>query len=182
MHRNRMLTTYCLAAFMVGFFVTIQYKGMIVHAQAEATKPFLIDPTAVTLGQENSRGQKTAVGKPTIKEVQDYLRAVFGNGWKLAWDVSQNECSIKRSEWPFCVNSWGQAKDKGEHSVGMFQINLAKQGGQGAKVHWDKVPGQNLDEKQSYLMDWKQNILIAYVVSKSGTNWNPWTGYHLLLK
>lgn len=175
-----MLLTYCIAAFMVSFFIALQIKGSIVYAQAEATKPFLFDPSPSVSSLDNysSGGQgKEAEGKPTVQEVKNYIKAVFGRNWKTAWSVMQNECNYSRNGWPYCINSWGDTPTTGEHSVGPFQINLARQKGKGSHVHWDKVPGKDLHEKEVYLMNWKNNVLVANVISQGGTNWNPWSAY-----
>lgn len=123
-------------------------------------------------------GGETGGTRPTVKQVQDYLKQIFGKDWRLAWAVAQNECNSKRPEWPVCVNSWGDSYTTGEHSVGIFQISIARQSGHGKKVHWDKIPaGNTLGEKEAWLGNWKNNILTAYVVSHGGTNWNPWTAF-----
>jgi hypothetical protein len=159
---------------MVGFFIALQIQGSIVYAQAEAIKPFLFDPSpsVVSLDNYSSVGQESADGKPTVQEVKDYLRVIYGNRWKLAWAVAEAECNHTRKEWPMCSFSWAK-----ELSIGILQINIAKDEGRGAWVHWEKIPGNNLQEKQAWLMDWKHNILMAFVISKGGTDFGPWTGF-----
>jgi hypothetical protein len=161
---------------ITSFLVTL-----LLGFSSDLFKQPLISPVSaapsVSLESSPQTGQETEGGKPTVKQVQAYLKQIFGSKWKIAWAVAQNECNSKRKEWPVCVNSWG-TQNTGEHSVGMFQINLARGEGKGAKVHWDKIPaGNTLGEKEVWLGNWKNNILTAYVVSQGGTNWNPWTAY-----
>ena len=170
-----MALTYCIAAFMVSFFIALQIQGSIVYAQAEAIKPFLFDPSPSVSSLDNysSGGQgKEAEGKPTVQEVKDYLRVIYGSRWRLAWAVAEAECNHTRKEWPMCSFGWSK-----ELSIGLLQINIAKDEGRGAWVHWEKIPGNNLQEKQAWLMDWKHNILMSFVISKGGTDFGPWTGF-----
>ena len=65
----------------------------------------------------------------------------------------------------------------GECSIGIFQINLKSDGCFGKKVHWDKVPGETLEEKITWLHDVKNNTSIAKIIAKDGTNWGAWSGF-----
>ena len=67
---------------------------------------------------------------------------------------------------------------KGECSIGLFQINLASDGCQGAKVHWAKVPGETLDEKIAWLKVPKNNISLAKkIYDSAGKSFQPWGAY-----
>ncbi len=51
--------------------------------------------------------------------------------------------------------------------VGFLQINLA--------AHWDKIPGETMDDKVLWLQDFKNNVKIAYdIYHEAGDKFNPW--------
>lgn len=155
------------------FWMTIFFTSGMWH------KPLITPASAVSFGITTSKpsGQETAGAKPTVDQVKAYIKSIFGGKWKVAWSVAENECGHTRKEWPVCVNSWGNTPNKGEYSVGLFQINLARQEGRGARVHWDKVPGKDLNEKQLWLADYRNSVLTAFVISQGGENWNAWSAY-----
>lgn len=106
-----------------------------------------------------------------LENLKKYLKTVFGKEWKVAFGVAQSECNSSRPEWPKCKLSWRK-----EHSIGWFQINLAQEEGLGAKVHWDKVPGKTLREKEEWLENPYNSVLIAkFIYDQSG--FYPWTAY-----
>lgn len=106
-----------------------------------------------------------------VNELKNYLKTVFGKEWKTAFGVAQSECNSGRKDWPKCKNSWAK-----EYSIGWFQINLAQDSGKGAKIHWDKVPGKTLQEKEDWLGNPYNNVLAAKLVyDQSG--FNAWTAY-----
>lgn len=178
---QRYLFDRCLKALVLGFLLGVLISVCYIfprEARAEMIDP-IGKPAIVSFENLPSRTvQETVAGKPTVSEVKAYLRSIFGSKANLAWAIAQNECNSSRKEWPVCVNSWGDNPNRGEHSVGLFQINIARAEGKGAKVHWDKIPaGNTLGEKEVWLSDWKNNILTAYVVSQGGMNWTPWSAY-----
>ena len=130
-----------------------------------------VDPTSIKVELNSTQSIYDNSQKPTVEEVKAYIKQIFGKDWKVAWAVAQNECNSSRAEWPKCKNSWEK-----EFSIGLLQINIAKDNGRGAKVHWDKIPGETLEEKEEYLLDWRQNILIAHVIYAQSGFW-PWTAY-----
>ncbi len=106
-----------------------------------------------------------------LKSDQDnlvtHILSVFGvNGWTA---VAVARCESGLGWWK--VNS-----TPNEHSVGIFQINLAKDFGRGKHVHWDKVKGTTLEEKEEALKDPLYNVRIAkQIFDDSG--WYPWSTY-----
>lgn len=164
-------------SYAVAILWATAFAGILFLARAKAldkAQPPLIDPMVKSMNTSflfvRPAYAKEEV-KPTEKEVKDYLKTIFGKHSRVAWAVMQAECNYNRPEWPKCVNSSAV-----EHSVGEFQINIAKNGGAGKRVHWDKIPGNDLFEKEEWLSDWRNNILMAYKIFQD-SGWFPWAGY-----
>ena len=61
-------------------------------------------------------------------------------------------------------------------SIGWFQINLAHDFCSGKKVHWNKVPGETLEEKKDWLKVPENNLIIAkFILATQGKN--AWSAY-----
>ena len=61
-------------------------------------------------------------------------------------------------------------------SIGWFQINLAHDFCNGKKVHWDKVPGETLEEKKEWLKIPENNVIIAkFILATQGKR--AWSAY-----
>jgi hypothetical protein len=113
-------------------------------------------------------GQAVYLENPqTLEEKKDYIRYKFGDNYQLACAVAYGEG----------LRSNGTNSSPVEYSVGTFQINLAEDYGHGSKVHWDKVGGNNLDEKEAWLQVPKNNIDLAFVMSSGGEDFNQWGAF-----
>ncbi len=102
-------------------------------------------------------------------EIEDYIRTIFRGDARVAIAVSHNECSPRHPLYPYCDKTITSK----EYSVGIFQINIQSEAG---KVHYDRVPGSNLEEKVAWLREPKNNTLVAFWIFKH-SGWNPWTAY-----
>jgi hypothetical protein len=111
------------------------------------------------------------------EDLRKAIYQVFGTQARLALAVAKAENNPSVKNWWERVNCWGDSFDKGEYSVGPFQINLAKQCGKGAKVHWNKVPGETLEEKAEWLKNPYNNAVIARRIEVESKGFYPWTGY-----
>jgi hypothetical protein len=97
-------------------------------------------------------------------DVKEYIKVIFGNNWQTAYAIAQAESGLRSN---------AKHTSGFEYSIGIFQINLRSSY---AKVHYDRVPGKTLEEKEEWLKDPYNNTLMAYwIQSKSG--WNPWSTY-----
>jgi len=110
---------------------------------------------------------------PTImpekqKDIENYMRTIFGSDARVAVAISHNECNPSNAKYPECV-----LYTSAEYSVGVFQINLynAKQW-----IHAGRVPGKTMEEKVEWLKNPYNNTLYAYWVFKT-SGWDPWTAY-----
>lgn len=74
-------------------------------------------------------------------------------------------------------HEWSSNTYKGECSIGLFQINLAEDACRGKKVHWDKVPGETLEEKIAWLKVPENNIKIARQIYEARGNFSAWSTY-----
>ena len=104
----------------------------------------------------------------TQKEIESYIKVIFGKDSKVAIAVSHKECNPKNKAYPKCV----ALSDK-ELSVGIFQINLKNKT---HLVHASKVPGKTIEEKAEKLKDPHINTLVAYKIFKD-SGWYAWSAY-----
>ena len=132
----------------------------VVYAQEPTNAP-LPSPTPKRVKAATS--QKQAI----ITEIQ----RVFGDKWHTAYAVAQAELGWNRADWPTYVN-----KSSVECSVGVYQINLAKDHCNGKWVHASKVPGKTMEEKIEWLQDPINNIKIAKQIFDA-SGWSPWSAY-----
>lgn len=121
---------------------------------------------------------------PTKEEVESYVKQVFRGNSKLAYAVAMVEGYPKgdSDDWGrvFCWYRWDEEKKehKGEYSVGVFQINIIEGcNGEGDKVHYDRIPGDNLEEKVEWLSNPFNNILFARMLTLEQDGFHAWTGY-----
>ena len=104
-----------------------------------------------------------------VKNIKDFVYQTFGEKGNIAWAIAESECNHTRKEYPRCVNS-----TEVEHSIGIFQISIARDFGKGAWVHWNKIPGDTLEEKEEWLKDPFNNTLMArFIYGTSG--FYPWS-------
>jgi len=140
---------------LMGFF----WIGMVI---AFLIAPFIFpEPKAMFDPSVMSANYVSVPEKPTYDEFRKYVQAVFGRNSRVALAVAQAECNKDRLEWPVCVNSWWK-----EHSIGPFQINL--------KAHQAKVPGATWQEKEEWLADWRNNVIMSHKIF-SDSGWYPWS-------
>lgn len=143
----------------------------IVISPAEAMDASLYvtpTPRPESVLESNLVSKKAYLENPvTIQETLDYIRYKFGDNYKVACMVAYSEGLV--SNW---VNSTPY-----ERSVGTYQINLADNFGQGTRIHWNKVPGETLEEKEAWLKVRKNNVDLAYTMSDGGESWHAWGGY-----
>jgi len=72
-------------------------------------------------------------------------------------------------------NPKGVNSSKIEHSVGIMQINLMRHS-DGKKIHWSKVPGETLKEKESWLQVPENNMKVArQIYDRQG--FQPWSAF-----
>jgi hypothetical protein len=166
--KHSMLLTYCIAAFMVSFFIALQIQSSIVYAQAEATKPFLIDPSPSVSSLDNysSVGQgKEAEGKNPIEQE---IKQVFGDHYAKAMLLLKGNgkpgaCSENKTLNIKALNDNTKWGGKGK-DWGVFQIN-------------DKWQGITHEGKaKQFLLDPHINIRIAWrLYEDSGYSFRLWT-------
>ena len=118
--------------------------------------------------ESNVEGKKAYLENPvTLEEKKDYIRFKFGENYQIACMVAYGE-SLRGNG----INS-----SPVEYSVGCYQLNLADNYGYGNKIHWNKVPGDTLEEKEAWLLNPKNNIDLAYEMSNGGTSWGAWSAH-----
>ena len=112
-------------------------------------------------------GQATTEVEPVVDKYKDLIKDIFGDEWEVAYAIAMAESHMN----PDAVH-----KDVNEWSIGLFQINIRKGDGVGAKVHWEKIPGDTGEEKEEWLKKPKNNILTAkFLYGSSG--FYPWSVY-----
>lgn len=106
----------------------------------------------------------------TQKEIDQYIKTIFGKDYKTAIAIQRAECNPKNKQYPYCRNISGI-----EHSIGVFQINIMRHH-DGKHIHWDKIPGDNLEQKEHFLSDPLNNVLIAYKIYQD-SGFEAWSAY-----
>lgn len=164
-----------------------------VQAQELATAP-LAPLTNEVAGQTASVVASSSAGqvvtenqmvKPeqavTTSSVEAYIREVFGADAEIALAVGKAESRLIPEKTLIARKghySWSSPTYKGECSIGLFMINLAEDGCQGKKVHYDKVPGDTLEAKIEWLKDPKNNIDFAKKIYEGrGNSFMAWSAY-----
>lgn len=100
---------------------------------------------------------------------EQLIHDTFGEDGDIAYAIAQAEHNGTIN--PDAVNS-----TEVEHSIGIFQINVAKEYGNGAYIHWNKIPGDTLEDKEVWLKVPENNVLIAkFLYGSSG--FYPWSVY-----
>lgn len=148
----------------------IPYSDIIVASEVitltpEPTKIITPTPTPIIIRV------KEHIVKPNYsqKEIEDYIRVIFGRDAEIAIAISKGECNPGNKKYPAC-----QLVSDVENSIGLFQINLKSKT---QKIHYDRIPGNTLDEKITWLEDPLNNTLYAYWLYTRSGNFNAWTAY-----
>lgn len=117
----------------------------------------------------------------TREDIENYILEVFGEEiGKVAIAVGMSESHLIPEKTLIADAghySWSSPTYKGECSVGLFMINLASDGCNGKRVHYDKVPGDTLEQKIEWLKDPKNNIDFAKKIYDSRGNFTAWSAY-----
>lgn len=99
--------------------------------------------------------------------IEAYIYEVFDDEYETALAIAKAESGLKRDK---------ENKSEVECSIGLFQINLAKDYCNGKWVHAGKVPGDTMDEKIEWLKNSENNVDMARrIYERSG--FYPWSVY-----
>lgn len=138
----------------------------------------ILSPIASPSASLNSEGKDSALPQlevttpveegPSQKDIEAYIKTIFGKDSKVAIAVSHVECNPANKAYPKCVYH-----TQHEYSVGIFQINLFNAN---QWIHAAKVPGETMEEKIESLKDPYINTLVAYKIF-SAQGFLPWAGY-----
>lgn len=141
----------------------------------EATSPKVIPEASAHTTEQNTvvtittpAPRVSPQGTSEQGAIEDYIRTIFGSDARVAIAIQHNECNPLNKLYPRC-----RLTSQVEDSVGIFQINLKTPT---TKVHFDRVPGNTLEEKVEWLKDPYNNTLMAYWIFKT-SGFNPWTTY-----
>lgn len=156
--------------FVVALAVTISLPFRMREIERAYAQQSIISPLPIEKPLESTPSAKLVPSNDElVGKIEAYIKTIFGKDWKVARAVYRNECSPEHKDFPYKCRYTTSKED----SIGIFQINIRSKS---TKVHWDRVPGETLDEKVEWLSDPFNNTLMAYwIFSKSG--WNPWSAY-----
>jgi hypothetical protein len=125
-------------------------------------------PEVVSVEAQEVTATPTATPTPTRnwKPYEELTYKIFGEkDGKVAYAIMGCESNYSPTRTHI---------DEKEASIGLMQINLIKGNGEGAWVHWDKVPGETLEEKIEWLKVPENNLLIAKFI-KGSSGFYPWS-------
>lgn len=111
---------------------------------------------------ESANVSEQATSAPTLS---DYIQEVFGEDGDVAIAVAKAESGLENDR---------ENRSPVECSIGLFQINLAKDYCNGKWVHASKVPGDTMDEKIEWLKDPYNNIDMAKKIYDA-SGFRPWS-------
>jgi hypothetical protein len=135
---------------------------IVLAAEPVTAMPVSASPTPSPVTEQK---QDEGVGR---EEYKDLIYKIFGEeDGPIAYGIMRCESGGKSN---------AVKKDQIEWSIGLFQINIRKGNGEGAWVHWDKIPGETGEEKEAWLKVPENNILTAKFI-KGSSNWYPWSVY-----
>ena len=160
-----------LFIFGLGFLSVVcfaQYYKNVGAEKAYAESP-IISPVSEYLDiKQEIEPTLTPERIATQKEIEAYVKTIFGKDARVAIAISHNECNPANARYPRCI-----LHSDVEYSVGLFQINLYNKD---QWIHAGRIPGKSMDDKATWLKDPYNNTLYAYwVFQKSG--WHPWSAY-----
>lgn len=149
----------CLIVVLIGvIFYTLGMgvKGLLTPSVVYAQTAIIV-PTASPTPSEYSQ-----------KEIEGYIKTIFGKDADLAIRVQHSECSPLNKNYPRCVYHTDR-----EYSVGIFQINLFNKD---HTIHAGKIPGETMEEKIEWLKNPFNNTLVAFKIFKD-SGFYPWSAY-----
>ncbi len=139
---------------------------------APTVSPTITPITPTPTASPNARTVSALIEQ--YEPIKQYINTIFGRNAATAYAVAFAESGKwdKETGKPYFLTNAVHASSV-EVSVGVFQINLKNIA---AKVHYDRIPGQSLEEKIEWLQNPYQNVLFAYwVYTTSG--FHPWSVY-----
>ena len=114
-------------------------------------------------------------------EVMKLIIEVFGEDAPRAIAVAKAESGLNPNREAIKDAghySWSSPTYPGECSIGLYMINLKSDGCKGTNVHWNKVPGETLEEKIAWLKVPENNIKLAKkIYDAAGKSFNPWGAF-----
>lgn len=160
-------------------FFTYAYATIVKDSAGDSfdttnlVSPLVVHPVQAAEGA--MEGGRTVI--ECEKGVKEYLDCLAAKGEitqhqaDVMLAISMAELSPKRGDWPWYVN-----RSPVECSVGVFQINLAKDYCNGKWVHAKNIPGNTIDEKIVWLQDPINNTKTAIKIMKT-SGFTPWSVY-----
>jgi len=155
-------------------------KPQIVQVQA------VEQPSAVEVIEPQAGQVVVTAPTPTARPVSEneriknLIRETFGDNGELAIAIGMSESHLIPTRTLFAskgAHSWIDDSYKGECSVGLFMVNLASDNCEGKRVHYDKVPGNTLQDKIAWLKVPENNIKFAKKLYDERGNFTAWSGY-----
>lgn len=154
--------TYATVIILVELMIIVSIVGTYAKARVAEAHALGISEMNTVI---SDRSAELTTSSPQAKEINTYMKTIFGENYNMAHAVQQVECSDRNPAYPKCINRNLPI----EYSCGIFQINI--------KAHWNKIPvGKTYQEKCDYLNNPYNNILVAYKIF-SDQGFQPWSGY-----
>ena len=125
-------------------------------------------PAIVELSTTSKNDSETTKAISIPSTLKKLFTDTFNEDASLMCAIAKAESGLKT----YKINS-----NTYEYSVGILQINLRAENGEGKLIHWDKVPGADLKEKTEWLMIPENNMTVArFIKATQGlTAWSVYT-------
>jgi len=140
------------------FFFLIVLALLVIYGGCEKAEYKPLSPV-----QDINAYYRDIVPTPTPipdQTIESFIKDVFGKNGRMAVAIAKGECQGLHPE---CLN-----KNEKEWSCGLFQINI--------KAHFRKIPGNTFEEKEKWLFDWRNNVVMAKTIFEE-SGWYPWAAF-----
>ena len=182
-----------LVALVSSFILSgsVYLYGMVTNDKGIGSQPVpvvqaeMLEQSTMTIEIKNvtvvpAEEEKAKIVASDKEDIKRMIRDAFPEDPETAVAVAMSESSLIPTKTLFASkgkHSWTSETYKGECSVGLFMVNLRENNCTGKLVHWDKVPGETLEEKIEWLKVPENNISIARNIYDSRGGFSAWSAY-----
>ncbi len=176
-----LITFVGLSVLIVDGSLTVRAKANLVSALPEGVVYASYDAGTSEIRQDTTPSVELEPSEPIYEytvnednEIEVLVHSYFGSDADIALAIMRAESGGRAD----ALYRWGDEANpnRGECSVGLFQINLRSNDCKGKLVHWDKAEGETLEEKIAWLQIPENNIKVAYQIYKA-QGFYPWSTF-----
>ena len=159
--------------------IPVQAKAppRVIIASAVSTPPTKTQsPTPTTTPSPTP--QSIVSGTPNVQalaqekeSIRQYINTIFTRNAQIAFAIALAEGGFTYKGVRYFRPAAVHHSDV-ETSIGIFQVNIQSKD---AKVHYDQIPGKDLEEKIEWLQDPYNSVIFAYWMYSTHNNFEAWS-------